>query len=276
MGGDGGDLKHAAAAFASMIYLIYGENKTNALDKHRELVKVLHGKRPDAELFEMSAEAWSGPELDSFLTSQGLFEKKLIVSLKTVCTDSPEALEYIVDRLKEIAGSENVFIFVETKLKADVLVKFKKAAQKTIEAKSSLETTSEAGSVSTSTAGKKGARAGAGSDFNVFALTDAFGTRERGRAWSVFQKALMNGSEPEELHGLIFWQLKTILIASGTASATDAGLKPFVYSKAKGFARNFSPDELRNMSGDLVSLYHESRLGGSPLDLALERFLLAI
>lgn len=256
-----------------MIYLIYGENKTNALDKHRELVKVLHGKRPDAELFEMSAEAWNGDEFNSFLTSQGLFEKKLIVSLKTVCTDSPEALEYIADRLKEIAASENVFIFVETKLKADVLAKFKKAAQKTIEAKSSLETTSESGSVSTK--GPRGARGGAG-DFNVFALTDAFGTRERGRAWSVFQKALMNGSEPEELHGLIFWQLKTILLATGAASATDAGLKPFVYSKAKGFARNFSPDELRNMSSNLVSLYHESRLGGPTLDLALERFLLCL
>lgn len=254
-----------------MIYLIYGDNKTNALEKHRELVKVLHGKRPDAELFEMSAETWSGAEFDNFLTSQGLFEKKLIVSLKTVCTDSPEALEYIADRLKEIAASENVFIFVETKLKADVLAKFKKAAQKTIEAKSSLETTSEAGSVSTRSGDKKNR-----GDFNIFALTDAFGTRERGRAWSVFQKALMNGSEPEELHGLIFWQLKTILLANGAASAADAGLKPFVYSKAKGFARNFSPEELRHMSSNLVSLYHESRLGGPTLDLALEKFLLTL
>lgn len=239
-----------------MILLIHGEDADKARAKTAELVGVLSKKRPDAEIFDMdaSAEKWSAGQFDSFLTSQGLFDKKLIIVLRNVCTESEEIAEHVGARLSEAGKSENVFIFVERKLSTSLLAQFKKSAEKFYEVKSEI----------------KKEWKGAGD----FAIAEAFGMRDRARAWSLYQRSLADGTEPEKIHGLIFWQLKTILLAASAKSAAETDLKPFVFSKAKNFARNFSLDELRAMSRKLVGMYHEARQGGTTLESGLERFLL--
>lgn len=256
-----------------MIFLIHIQEKEKLLAKTGGLLKILRDKRPDAEIFEMRSEEWSGDDLSSaanrfssFVAGQGLFEKKLIIVLKNLCMESLDAREYIIERLEDLQKSDNVFIFAEGKLDAKTLASLKKFSQKVIE--------EDTGKVTSSRSGP--ANFGGERDFNVFALGDAFGERNKGKAWSVYEKALMKGSEPEELHGLLFWQLKSMLLAANANSAEEAGLKPFVFSKSKRFSKNYSEDELRNLSGKMVRLYHESRLESRELSIALERFILEI
>jgi len=239
-----------------MICLIYGDNKDKAIAKTGELLKVLESKRPNSEIFEILASGWNKDHFDSLLKSQGLFDKKSIIVLKDVCSESDDIKSHVEKQLEEVSTSENVFVFVESKLDIKFLNSIKKVSKQTIEVKNQP---------------KKDWR-----NPNDFALADAFGRRDAKSAWSFFNEGLMKGLEPEKLHGLIFWQLKTMLLASCTNSPVEADLSPFPYSKAKNFSKNFSNEELRVLSGKLVSLYHESRLGGRPLETSIEKFLLEI
>ena len=82
------------------------------------------------------------------------------------------------------------------------------------------------------------------------------------------------GVAPEEIHGALAWQARAMVLASKTKTAAEAGLKPFVYSKAKSFVARLTPEKTENLSRELVSLYHESRAGRGALADLLESFLL--
>ena len=246
-----------------MICLIYGDNKDKAIAKTGELLAVLEKKRPNAEVFEMLASNWNADEFDSFLKSQGLFDKKSIIILKDVCSEQEDIQAHVAERLEDAATSENVFIFVESKLDAKFLAAIKKVSKQTIETSA------------TGAGAKKDWRSSSGGA-NDFALADALGRRDAQKAWSLFQESLMKGSEPEKLHGMLFWQIKTIILAANAKTAAEAELAPFPFSKAKSFTKNYSIEELRTFSSRLVSLYHDSRSSGRTLETEMERFLLTI
>ncbi|MEK7185131.1 MAG: hypothetical protein AAB726_00740 [Patescibacteria group bacterium] len=247
-----------------MICLIYGDNKDKSIAKTAELLSVLKKKRPDAEVFEILASNWSADHFDSLLKSQGLFDKKSIIILKDVCSEQEDIRAHVSERLEDAAASENVFIFIETKLDAKFLTAIKKVSKQTIETK--------IGDSAQATKKSWGESSGA----NDFALADALGRRDSQKAWSLFQESLMRGNEPEKLHGMLFWQIKNIMLAANAKTAAEADLAPFPFSKAKTFAKNFSSEELRAFSSQLVSLYHDSRGAGRTLETEMERFLLKI
>ena len=172
--------------------------------------------------------------------------------------ENSEAKDTVQDSLKDIAASDNVFVMLEGELDKKTLTKLEKHAYKVQEFTSRLNLD-----------GKKEV-------FNNFALTDALGKRDKKNLWVLYQKALMNGSVPEELHGILFWQVKSMLLAVGSKSAEEAGLKPFVYNKAKGFARNYTHDELITLSRDLVTLYHDARRGIGDFGVRLEQWVLRV
>ena len=121
------------------------------------------------------------------------------------------------------------------------------------------------------------AAVGAEKERRDFSLTDAFGRRDKGKLWVLYQKALMDGASPEEIHGGIFWQLKTMMLAAGSGSAKEAGVHPFVFQKSREFAGRYGGlGELPRLSSNLVSLLHDARRGGLPLPLALEKFILSL
>jgi hypothetical protein len=86
----------------------------------------------------------------------------------------------------------------------------------------------------------------------------------------------MNGSEPEEIHGILFWQVKSLLGISQSRTADEAGVKPFVWSKSQQFLRNYSQEELKKISSEMVSLYHLSRIESGNLEDSLEEFVLSV
>ena len=93
--------------------------------------------------------------------------------------------------------------------------------------------------------------------------------------WVLYQEMILSGKAPEEIHGLLVWQVKSMLLASTSKNAIEAGLKPFVYTKSKGYAGHYSRDELVEMSARLVDIASQSRKG-KDMGVMLEEFMLSL
>lgn len=114
-------------------------------------------------------------------------------------------------------------------------------------------------------------------NFNIFALTDAIGARNKREAWVLYQKALAAGMTAEDVFfRIVFWQVKAMLIASKTKSVEETDMKPFPYNKAKSFLKNFKSGELEKISADLVKGYHEVRRGKGETETLVEKMILKL
>lgn len=113
-------------------------------------------------------------------------------------------------------------------------------------------------------------------DFNVFALTDAIGARDKRRAWTLYMQALAAGLVAEEVFFKVVWQVKSMLIASKTKSVAETDMKEFPYSKAKGFLKNWKDGELEKLSEDLVIGYQNARRGEGEMETFVEKTLLSL
>lgn len=159
----------------------------------------------------------------------------------------------VIDNLKSLAASIDEFIVIEGALLAAEKKVYEKHADKMEEYK------------------------GEGKErFNTFALADALAKRDKKLLWVLWQQAIRNGIAPEELVGILWWQLKTLRLAAITPSATVAGLKDFPYRKAKSALVKFKPGELETLSRSLLSHTHESRIGREDLLISLERWILRV
>ena len=243
-----------------MFYFLYGEDKDKARKKAHELIDGLVKKRPNAAFFKVDSENFELGKLEEMIGGQGLFESKQIVFLDNVLEDK-ETKEEIADKIKEIAESPNAFVFIEGKVDKATLGKVEKSAEKVQEFKI-------AGSPASSKESKE--------KFNTFSLADVFGRRDKKNLWTLYQEALSQGVAPEEINGVLFWQLKSMIVADKSKSADESGLKPYVFQKSKSFARNYSSEEMKKMSSALVSVYHDSRRGIHEFEIALERFILSL
>ena len=239
-----------------MIYLLHGEDAVKAREKMHALVDSMRAKKPEASLFKMDSEHFGGAELEELTSGAGLFEQKYIVVLDNVF-ENKEHKDVLVGSVKEISESENIFIILEGKLDKKTITRIEKVAERVQEFVLGKEIKKK-------------------DEFNIFALTDAIGRRDRKKAWVLLQGAVSSGVSPENIHGTIFWGVKSMLLASGAKTAKEAGLNPFVFSKSAGFTRNFKSGELENISSRLVSIYHEARRGGTELSVALEMFVLSV
>lgn len=91
--------------------------------------------------------------------------------------------------------------------------------------------------------------------FNVFSIANAFGARDRKKMWLLLNGAFNHNIAPEAVAGMLHWKIRDLLLKGSS-----------LYSKA----------ELKDLSGRLVVLYHESHRGGGELALLLERFILRV
>lgn len=238
-----------------MIYFFYGSDKDAAREKALALADSLLKKKPEAQVFRLEPDRWQTSDLDELIGGQGLFNKSFIV-LSVSLFENEEAKETFLSRLADVASSPNIFIVIEGDTdKKTVLALTDEAEKAQVFEKKEVP--------------KK-------ESFNIFALTDAFGRRDKKSLWLLFRQAVAGGSAPEEIHGVLFWQLKSMLLASQSESAEQAGLKPFVFTKGKSFAKNYSQEELAALSRSFVALYHDAHRGRFELETALERLVLSL
>lgn len=239
-----------------MLYFLYGSDKDKARQKSADLVIALQKKKPDASLFKLTDENFEEGSLDEYIGGQGLFENKYIV-LADGLMDDKGRREMLAKRLGDIKESQNIFIFREGEIDKATKTKVEKHAEKvqefTIEEK------------------KKQL-----DEFKIFTLTDALGRKDRKGLWMLYREAKQEDVEDEQIHGILFWQIKNMILATECKSAKEAGINPFVFSKAQGFARNFPLGELKKKSSELISLYHDARRGVHDFDSAMERWILGI
>lgn len=111
-------------------------------------------------------------------------------------------------------------------------------------------------------------------DYSPFALQDAIGAADNKKAWIEYQKLKFLGIEDEELVHNVINKVRDMCLISKGASVKDLGVKDFPYNKSKKDLKNWKEDKLTSFYTRLISLYHESRMGGEPLDIALEKALL--
>jgi len=239
-----------------MLYVLYGTDTDKSREKLHRLVDVLRAKKPDATYVRITDETFDPDELDQLVGGQGLFEQKLIVVFNEVFLDA-DAKAVVVKRLKDMAKSENIFLIRETIVDTSTRKKFEKYAEKV-----------EEHNVATP--------ASKSNPFSIFELSDELGVRNAKKLWVLYHSAKRHNISDEEIHGILLWQVKSMLLAEICGNAEDAKLNPFVFRKAKQFVKNYNKDETRQLSSDLVKLYHESRRGGPPLGIALECFILSI
>ena len=173
-------------------------------------------------------------------------------ALKDAAGD-PVMFEGVFENLDLCAESENIFILVEEKLLAPQKKKLQKYARECVEI--------------TATAKK---------EFNPFALSDALLRRDKKSLWLLLQEAKANGVALEQTTGLLFAQLRALRLSARASSAAEAGMKPFVWGKAKNGLSKFKEGEVDELSRKLVEVYHDGHLGKQDMELALERWVLEV
>ena len=240
-----------------MIYVFHGSDVSQSGRKARSLIDSLRKKKPDAAFEVIVSENWNASVLEGHLGGQGLFSNRYIIYLDRL-TENPEAEEKLPEFIPAMKESPNIFIMLEGKIKAGLQKYFDKHAEKAV-----------VSDVKSAVGFKK-------NEFNIFSLADAIGMRDPFKAWSIFRQAVDNGLEAESILGTLFWQVKSMILAAPAKSAGEAGLSPFVFGKSKRYATNYSADELKTLSADLITLYHNGHRGLADLELATERLILKI
>jgi len=243
-----------------MLYVFYGTDVAKSAEKARSLVASLQAKKPDAAYVRIDSDSWDPAALESHLGGQGLFSNKYIVFLDRIADDA-DARESLIAFAPTMKESTNIFVWLEGKGNAELKKTIEKCADKAVVSDKPVAS------------GFPGAAGGSDkAEFNIFALADAVGARNSLKAWAIYRSAVDAGLEPESVIGTLFWQAKSMVAAARCATAAEAGLSPFVFSKAKSAAKNYSPVELRSMMTDLISIYHDSHRGLVDGELAIEKW----
>src|SRR3989344_8331379 len=209
-----------------------------------------------AQVEHIDAEVCTADMLRDRTLAQSLFLSSEVpeVTLLDMPSERAEALEAVLALASELAESPNVFVLLEGKLLASAAKTLKQYATQYEEV----------------------ASASVSEKFNIFALADALARHDRKSLWVLFLRAQNAGLKPEEIIGTLFWQIKSMRLAARTKNADEAGLKPFVYTKAKRGAEKFKLGELDALSRSLVMLYHDAHFGKLDIDIALERWVLGV
>lgn len=165
------------------------------------------------------------------------------------------ARERVVEHARTLAQSPNHFFILETALDAATIKAISKHATHT-----DIEKTNEAKE-----------RSG-----GFFSVSDALGSRDRKKLWVEIVRAHALGAAPEEIHGVMWWGVKNMLLAREARTAQDVGLNPFVFNKAKSYAANFKGDELQKLADEVSTLLYRARSRNIDAAIALERFALTV
>ncbi len=233
-----------------MLEVYYG-NDTNKV-RQTAFKRVEKLRADGVEIEHINPDNYQAGQLTDAIGGVSLFGSQSVYVIDTA-SDDESMYDEVVSRLEAMAESSNVFVVIETGLLAAEKKKFAKHAGAMEEFK-----------------------AAAGARVNNFALADALARRDKRSLWLLWSEARLNGTRPEELIGILWWQLKTLRLSAQTRSATEAGLKDFPYQKAKRALSKFKPGELEKLSHSLLSLQHDSRLGLTDVDVAAERWILRI
>lgn len=233
-----------------MLYVCCGSD-TEAV---REQAMVLLAQYADKgyQQGRIEADQYESGMLPTVVNSSSLFNEAAVYLLDTV--DAKEEFLADIKTCRTALGeTEQVFVLVAGKLLAPEKKQYATIAKEVYELNSSSP-----------------------QRFNTFALSDALAEKNKKQLWLLWQSAQREGVAAEEVIGVLWWQLKMLLLASRTGSAAEAGVKAYPYQKAKRAIGNFAPNELDKLADSLLVVYHDGHAGIVDIHLALESWLLRI
>lgn len=250
-----------------MIYLYYGTDREKTADAARQQVGILesrHGTR--SNIFD--ADAWNSESIKALAASESLFNERNIIYLRYI-TEEAAHRPSLLETLPFLEQSTHDVVIVEGFLTKELREALETAAAHT--EKYDLPHAKDytgAREIHVSHPMFTG--------YSIYSFSDAFGSRNKRALWVEYQTALAAGLSAEELFWKLSWQLKQMLIVTKMTPADKTDMKPFIINKAKGFLRNYKPEELPLLSMKLVDIYHKSRRGLTDFDTSLERFVLEL
>ena len=264
----------------------------------------------------LSADTFSKADFEELQRTENLFGGGYLVVCEGLLNEA-ETADFVAVNLKSCASSGNIFLFWEETLEPVFSSAFKKHAENISEFKpfSPLKTRnwlegelkkrkiSMAAGLSEELIRQYGADLWSlsqalekhslapkadlflnkkSSQVNIFHIADAVAEKDRGRAWLLFQKALLSGMDPEEIFWKITWQIKNLLLIKKLPFSSEeeiieaTNLHPYVVKKTLSASRNYSEEELTGYSSELIDLYHNARRGLADFDVGIEKFLIKI
>lgn len=207
-----------------MIYILSGNDTKK---KNAYLKKLYKNGQP---IFIPQSDVSKGI-LFEYAETVSLFGESPIVITEGVIKGGDISLS--TDDLLFLNNSKTVFVFLEEKLLATDSKKYKKHS---IIEDFNIEAVKQSPKV------------------NVFGIADAFSRRDKIGTWTLYREAVSMGVAPEEISGIIFWKIKTMIL-NGTKS--------------------FDINDLKMMSSELVALYHSAHHGDCDFTVGLEQFILS-
>jgi DNA polymerase III delta subunit len=233
-----------------MLHVFFGNN-TIAV-RNKAYAFAMPYEEDGVKLVRIDADSYQQGMIVDIAGSMSLFGEKSIYLIDTPSV-SADFYEEVTGLLSALKDSANTFVVIESSLLAAPKKLFTKHAD----------------SIEEITADKA-------SSFNVFALADSLSRKDKKTLWLGLCDAKRAGSSSEEIIGTLWWQMKTLRLASLTRSASEAGMKDFPYSKAKRSLSAFKRGEIEALSASLLALYHEGHMGETDIDYALEKWTLSI
>lgn len=207
---------------------------------------------PEGTLTTLDAQTFLPGQVADALGASSLFGGEEWFVLDSP-SENEDFFEEVKSSLKELSESPNTFIILEGALLAPA----KKAYGKYTEVAD--EFTAEKSE-----------------QFNTFGMAEALAQKDKRRLWVLLQEARLSGLKEEAIIGMLWWQLKSLRLASVTRSAEEAGMKDFPYNKSKRALSSFKEGEVVMLSRSLLELYHAGHAGQRDMDIALEEWVLTL
>lgn len=232
-----------------MLYVHYGTDTDTV--RAAALARASSYSDGGREIVRLEPDAYEPGQIYSALEAVSLFGEPPVYIIDTPSQD-PELWSECVAAAPALAASDRIFIIIEQALLAEQKKKLSAAATEMIEAKVSA------------------------ARFNTFAIADALLEKDKKQLWIRLQAALRADVSAEEIIGVLWWQIKMLLLAARTDGPDAAGVKPYPYQKASRALRTFRPGEVEGLAQSLLAVYHDGHAGRRDISVALERFVLEL
>ena len=232
-----------------MLYVFCG-NRFSARERAREFVHACRKKREQAEYIHLSPDV-SQQSPEELLLGQGLFENKYIVFCDELISDAVS--DHLMNNITAYRESPHVFIVFEPSLSPAQEKHFAKcdvSVQRFADQEKREDTRS------------------------LFAFTDVFMKHDRVKTFTALHRALLRGESPTSLLNILLWQLRMLALVSGAQNATEAGVKPFVYTKTKGAISAFGNPF--DVFLDAERIVRQGRLRGETDEEIIEHIVLVV
>jgi len=185
-----------------MIYLFAGDDTKNKLNNYEFFLKSF---KKEVAIFSINKNEFDPIQIESFYSGAGLFFDKCVVVFLNVF-EKEEIYGFLIKKLELMGQSNNVFVFLEGKLKKVELDAFKKARAEI----NLFELSKEKKEL-----------------YNNFLLAYDFEKKDKLNLWVHFREAIEKGVGMEELIGVLFWKAKDMLLKRNFNKFSEKELKDF-------------------------------------------------